>query len=448
MTHALDLIRTRFLRGRAGSPDRRITRAASRFRVRWCPFVLALALAFTGLYPVSRSWAEPPRITIVSPTKGASVGGVVSIKALVHGGAQSVVFQWSQDRGATWQPIGIDADASAGWTTSWDTTALRGVTWIRATAIKGIELGSDRTWVRVRGIPPPDPEPPSLSSGLAAYAGFGTWVDVPSEDAWEKPWKTVHKMAKMGVQTLFLQTSNYRHDEAIVYRRAAKKILTEAHDRGIRVVAWYLPALNRPKQDFNRVKEAIDLQGSDGDRFDSFALDIEATVIENIEKRNRNTVRLAKRIRAYVGDNYSLGAIVPDPVHSTYWPDFPYKPVAEQFDVFLPMSYFTYRTSGYANVRRYVEANVRAIQRRTGNENVFIHVIGGLAGIASNREVEGHLDACFAREVEGSSLYDFSITEREEWQRMRRARELDQENSGQPEGSSSQASDMPFPEAE
>lgn len=352
------------------------------------------------------------------------MAGVVPIKAVARGSAQMVAFQWSQDRGTTWQPIGIDVDPSAGWSTTWDTTAIRGVTLLRATAIKGVELNSDRTWVRVKGIPPSDSEPPLLSSGLAAYAGFGTWVDVPSEDAWRTPTKTVNKMAKMGVQTLFLQTSNYRHDEAIVFRRAAKEILTEAHDRGIRVVAWYLPKLSRPKQDFNRVKEAIDLQGSDGDRFDSFALDIEATVIENIKKRNKNTVRLARRIRAYVGDNYALGAIVPDPAHSTYWPDFPYKPLAEEFNVFLPMSYFTYRTSGYENVRRYVNDNVRAIERRTGNEDVFIHVIGGLAGTVSLREIEGHLDACFAREVEGSSLYDFSITERDEWQRMRRAQKL------------------------
>ena len=402
----------------------KLARAEAKVSRRPTRYVLALAMLFSALVAPPSS-AAPLKIEIVSPLARSKVSGVVAVKARVRSRPRSVIFEWSPDSGTTWQPIEVDVDRASGWTARWDTNGFRGVTTIRATVSNGLDFDSDRIKVRVVGPPQPgDPTPPSLSGGLVAYSGFGTWVDVPSEEAWRRPEKTVNKIAKMGVQTLFLQTSNYRHDEAIVYRWAAKQILAEAHERGIQVVAWYLPALNRRNQDFNRVKKAIDMEGPNGERFDSFALDIEATVIEDIERRNRRTIALAERIRNYVGIDYSLGAIVPD-VHSLYWPGFPYEELGQYFNVFLPMSYFTYRTSGYRNVHRYIEVNVRAIRRRTGDRAVPIHVIGGLAGIASNREVDALLDACFARKVQGSSLYDFSITQAGEWKRMRRAQQLE-----------------------
>ncbi|HYN35957.1 MAG TPA: hypothetical protein VEV82_03180 [Actinomycetota bacterium] len=215
-----------------------------------------------------------------------------------------------------------------------------------------------------------------------------------------------------------MQTSNYRHDRAIVYRSAAKEMLHEAHAVGIKVVGWYLPSLNRLNQDFRRVRAAIDLRGPEGERFDSFALDIESTTVSDIKERNQRMLFLSNQIRDYVGTDYALGAIVPDPGHSMYWPGFPYKGVNDFFDVFLPMSYFTWRTAGYENVRKYVGLNIRKVRKGTGDKDVPIHVIGGLAGAASRREVQALVNTARERHIAGVSLYDFSITEDHEWEVM------------------------------
>jgi hypothetical protein len=74
---------------------------------------------------------------------------------------------------------------------------------------------------------------------------------------------------------------------------------------------------------------AIRFRLSTGQRFDSFALDIEATVVSNPATRTRRLLTLARWIRAGVGSRYPLGAITPNPIGLDtlphFWPNFPYQ---------------------------------------------------------------------------------------------------------------------------
>ncbi len=254
------------------------------------------------------------------------------------------------------------------------------------------------------------------TANLEIYRGLGTWIDVYGP--WKHVQRQVRKMQSNGVRTLYLETSSFKQPRAILYPGAVGRYIEAAHAAGIEVVAWYNPSFRRLRRDWRRVKRAISFRSPGGQRFDSFALDIEATVVKDIDRRNRRMLRLSDRIRDFVGPSYTLGAIIPDPTGSTYWLGFPYKRVARRYDVWLPMSYFTYRANGYQGVYRFVSANIRAIRRLTGDPGAPVHVIGGIAGVGSTREVRAFLKAVARRKAFGASLYDFPLTTRTEWRRL------------------------------
>jgi hypothetical protein len=157
-----------------------------------------------------------------------------------------------------------------------------------------------------------------------------------------------------------------------------------------------------------------------GHRFDGFAMDIEATAVRDIATRNRRLLRLSSRVRRLTGDGYGLGAIIPDPVSQRYWPRFPYRQVRAHYDVFLPMSYWTFQQRGAAQVYRYSRRTLRLIRARTGDRGVPVHLVGGLASHASVAEVRGFARAAIGGGAAGASLYDAAITTAGQWEQLSR----------------------------
>ncbi|MGH2752536.1 MAG: hypothetical protein ACRDK3_16945 [Actinomycetota bacterium] len=261
---------------------------------------------------------------------------------------------------------------------------------------------------------------PSQTAPLSAYEGLASWVDMYDRGPWRYPQRTARRMAARGTKTLFLQTSNYRK-KVDVYRPATmSRLLEAAHARGMKVVAWYLPSYAHPKRDWRRTKAALQFQSVNGQGFDGFAMDIEATVEPNIATRNRRMIALSDRLRSFVGDDYALGAIIPDPVTQQFWPSFPYKKVGNRYDAFLPMAYWTYRTGGTRRVYNYTRDALKIIRSKTGDSRVPIHVIGGIASAAPVSEVRSFAKAAVDFRARGASLYDFPITSSEQWDQMQR----------------------------
>jgi hypothetical protein len=259
----------------------------------------------------------------------------------------------------------------------------------------------------------------SLAPGEEAYRGLGTWVDIYDDAAWADPEGAVAAMASHGVRTLYLQTSNYRRGRTIVFRSGVERFLDAAHDAGLRVVAWYLPGFDDIDRDFHRVMAAIELATARGERFDSFALDIEAPLVTPASLRTRRLLDLSARIRAAVGDAYPLGAIIPSPramqIHQDYWPGFPYQSLASLYDVFVPMTYFTWRTSGLAGAQHYATIVTQIVRTQTGDRSVPIHVIGGISDDATTEEARGFVRAVREQGVIGASFYGFPGTTDGHW---------------------------------
>jgi hypothetical protein len=257
-------------------------------------------------------------------------------------------------------------------------------------------------------------------AAIAPFRGLAAWIDIYDSGPWRRPARVVHSMARRGVATVFVQTSNHRRRRALHRPAKLARMLSAARRHEMQVIAWYLPGFDNPRRDWRRVKAAVTHETDAGHRFDGFALDIEATAVRNIAVRNRRMLRLSGRLRRLVGDEYPLGAITPDPVSQRYWPGFPYRQVRHHYDAILPMSYWTFGTRGPARVHRRTCRALRVIRARTGDRSAPIHVIGGIAGHASSAEVRGFARAALGCGAVGASLYDAPITSARQWRELTR----------------------------
>jgi hypothetical protein len=261
------------------------------------------------------------------------------------------------------------------------------------------------------------------SHDRSAYAGLGTWLDIYATSFWTHPQREVAAMRRVGVRTLYLQTGNYEQRVDLVRPEKLGRFIDAAHAAGMRVVAWYLPSLLYPAHDTRAALAAIRFRSAKGERFDSFALDIEASLVRSVPLRSTRLLELSATLRGAVGRGYPLGAIIPSPVgirrHPTYWPRFPYRSLARYYNVFLPMAYATDRhIRGVEPTRAYNAADVAIIRERTGKPHVPIHLIGGIANAMGPKETAGFMQAVADCSVLGYSLYAYSVTRQATWRAL------------------------------
>ncbi len=241
---------------------------------------------------------------------------------------------------------------------------------------------------------------------ISPYRGFATWLDNWDWKTWNDPEspgrarRTIAAMEQRGVRSLFLATSHHSQAADVVRPQAVSATIEAAHSRGMRVVTWYQPSLIDPDRDFRRSMAAIRFRTSGGERADSFALDIEARLVRPPSARNTRLLSLAARIRDAVGSGYALGAIVPSPrlldLYPGSWPGFPYERLAKSFDVFMPMAYWTFRTSTLQGAFEYTRDSIAGIRHKTRGSGIAVHAIGGTARHANSAETRGFLAAARA----------------------------------------------------
>jgi hypothetical protein len=259
----------------------------------------------------------------------------------------------------------------------------------------------------------------------AVFGGVGSWVDIFAKSARSNPEGVVASLKAHGVTTLYLETSNYSQRVDVVDPKVVGSFVDAAHAAGIQTVAWYLPSFAQPLLDARRAIAAVRFRSSTGQRFDSFALDIEASLVGNVALRNARLLELARKLRAAAPAGYPLGAIVPSPVgmrrHPKYWPGFPFRSLATTFDAFLPMAYFSYYATTPAAAYGYAHSVVTALRRETGRADLSIHMIGGIANRIAAPTLDSFIRAAQDCGVMGLSLYAFLETRPTQWSRLEAA---------------------------
>ena len=258
------------------------------------------------------------------------------------------------------------------------------------------------------------------TSRPSPFAGLGTWIDIYSAE-WADPEAAVAKMARHGVQTLYLETGNYSHAAPVFRPDDAGRFIDAAHAAGIRVIAWYLPAFLNVKIDARKALGAIRFRSATGQRFNGFALDIEATKVRSLKLRNHRLLFLSARLRHAVPRRYWLGAITPTPVGMSpfYWPNIPYSSLTHYYKAFLPMAYSTMRgIDTRAGTRAFMASTITAVRKASGDATFPVHIIGGLSASMSAREATGFVQALGQEKPFGYSLYAFGQTTPAAWRAL------------------------------
>src|SRR5207249_473065 len=93
---------------------------------------------------------------------------------------------------------------------------------------------------------------PRAAAGTGLYRGLGSWVDIYEHSSFNNPERAVARMARNGVRTLYLETSNYKRDVAIKWPGKQARFIQAAHASGMKIVAWYLPGFMSARRDFTR----------------------------------------------------------------------------------------------------------------------------------------------------------------------------------------------------
>jgi hypothetical protein len=274
----------------------------------------------------------------------------------------------------------------------------------------------------------------AASADVEPYRGLGAWVDTfdyaPRLQANGNPPPVtpaaVEDMAGLGVQTLYLQVSNPDGDspDQITDATELREFLTRAKAAGVRVVAWYLPGLADVDLDTRMLRTIVDFRSGSA-RFDTVALDLEYTQGEpDVAVRNDNAVRLARNARKLLGSTRAVGAIVYPAVQTEVlnpilWPGFPYKRLAKSVDVWMPMTYYTFRSAPYRDPYRYVTESVSRLRKDLDDSAALVHPIGGIADQTSPEDYVAFLRAVKKVDGIGWSVYDYNTTTSSAWTFLR-----------------------------
>jgi hypothetical protein len=278
--------------------------------------------------------------------------------------------------------------------------------------------------------PEPKPRPVKRASGpnITAFRGLGAWVDLYDYDKLV-PETAVADMRAKGVKTLYVQTARWNKpakdaSEQFADPAILDRWLNAAHANGMRAVGWYLPAYDDITRDLRRTRAIALHRTATGQGFDALGIDIEYRAqVDSVAVWNAAVAEHVRRVRALVGRRYPIAAIVPAPlqmeVRPDYWAGFPWASLAASSDVFMPMSYWSFRNDCPQNPDHcaygYTKGNVEKIRALTGKPHVPVHVIGGVADSISTDEVHDFVSAALKAGVYGGSLYDYLSTKPAYW---------------------------------
>lgn len=266
----------------------------------------------------------------------------------------------------------------------------------------------------------------------APYEGLGTWVDafdfVPAYSSTGVPPlvpAAVGEMAAAGVTTLYLQSGRIdeRSPELLEDPWLLAEFLLRSHQQGIDVVAWFLPKWADDSTDLDHLLAARDFEVL-GHRFDGLGIDIEWNQDGlDAPERNRRLLALAAAIDSAVAPNPVAAIVLPpvqiEVVNPSFWPSFPWQELASYVDVWMPMSYWSFRDAPYGNGYTYVEESARRLRNNVGDPQALVHSIGGIGAevgagpsgeepyIASIDNIDEFVEALEDTNAIGGSIYDW-----------------------------------------
>jgi hypothetical protein len=297
-------------------------------------------------------------------------------------------------------------------------------------------------------VPAPFPAPANAplratASAGEPYRGLGTWVD---RFDWTTQWSkkpvppvnvaTVDQMFNAGVQTIFIQGAHWSTTPDVLEPEKLQPILDRAHQLGMHVVVWYLPAFQDVNTDLRKVVALGNLD------VDGISIDIEERdIVANTPERTRRLIQFTQALRGLLPGRFLSNNIIeptsldgvpglwtlpdgkPPAAYPLWWRGpFPYVEIAPAFDLWMIQAYWTNRatTSGWRDGYRYIAENVRRLRTVLNRPDLPVHVIGGVGDKArALNDISGMLQAAREGGSTGLSFYDWLVTDPSFWQYFR-----------------------------
>lgn len=264
--------------------------------------------------------------------------------------------------------------------------------------------------------------PAAKTADASVFGGLGTWVDIYDGPVYASPDSAAQRIAARHVETVWVETANDGATADVVNPTQLGRLVDALHARGVRVVAWYLPGHVKPAVDLRRSLAMLAFRSSTGGAFDGIALDIESTKVPNVALRSARAVALTRQVRQAAGAT-PLAVIPFNPRglerRPATWPRFPWAQLAASTDAFVPMVYTGGAMKGFDATYGYVTRALRLLRAQTGDPDVQIHVVGGVADRLGPEELAG-----FVAAVDddggtiGVSLYDWMTTPPRAWRAL------------------------------
>jgi len=251
------------------------------------------------------------------------------------------------------------------------------------------------------------------------FRRLATWVDV-FDYATLDPAVAVPDMKARGVKVLNLSTARFNGTTDFFDSVEAGQWLDLAHQNGIKVVGWYLPAYGDMARDVRRTLAIAQFVSPGGQRFDAVGVDIERLDEVTLAQLNTLAVSHLQQVRAQT--SAMMVAIVPSPFGTdpgNRWAGFPWAGVGANSDVVIPMALWSFRLNSngtpYSADQVYVWV-LDQVQRAHSMSGRPISVEGGVddpgtenTPITTDR-VNRFVDAAIAGGALGASHYDYATT--------------------------------------
>jgi hypothetical protein len=286
---------------------------------------------------------------------------------------------------------------------------------------------------------PANPAIRATANGMEPYKGLGAWVDrFDWTTQWSGKatppvnWTTMDQMAAAGVETVYIQAAHWAGQVDVLEPDKLIPMINRAHELGMYVVVWYVPAVQDVNTDLRKTVALANLE------VDGIAIDVENyTTVPEINERNRRHIAYSAALRQLLAGRFitinvveptSVDAVAnlwtqpngapPKTVNSFWRGPFPYKELAPYYDLWTIQTYWTNRAvdSGWRDGYRYVAENVKRLRTNLGRDDVPIHVTGGVGDkVKVLNDLSGFQQAARELNVVGISFYDWVVWPRAWW---------------------------------
>jgi hypothetical protein len=223
----------------------------------------------------------------------------------------------------------------------------------------------------------------------------------------------IDRMASLGVQTVYVQATRWDAPTPVLEPDRLISLMKRARALGMRVVAWYLPDLGDVNDDMQRLLAIAQLP------IDGLGIDIESRKVADVDDRNNRLLGLSAWLRQQLPGQVLSAIVLPpvvmEDVNPNYWPGYPWAGLAQYYDVWQPMSYWTNRRSDWRDAYVYTATNVDRIRQHIGNPDAIVHTIGGIGDTSSPDDISGLQRAAADRGCIGASIYDYRTTGDDLW---------------------------------